>query len=100
MKSALITGIAGQDGSYMAELLLANGYEVHGVVLPVQLDNADQELWRIKNILSEITLYPASIESIPSIRNVIEVCQPDECYHLQQYLLFRMILLIQLQQLM
>ena len=50
---ALITGITGQDGSYLAELLLKKGYEVHGIVRRVALENPNQRLWRIKKIQSK-----------------------------------------------
>ena len=49
-KVALITGITGQDGSYLAELLLNKGYKVHGIVRRVALDNEDHRFWRIKKI--------------------------------------------------
>ena len=47
-KTALITGITGQDGSYLAELLLSKGYEVHGIVRRVALENKVHRLWRIR----------------------------------------------------
>ena len=50
-KVALITGISGQDGSYLAELLLSKGYEVHGIVRRVALEDETFRLWRIRNIL-------------------------------------------------
>ena len=50
-KIALITGITGQDGSYLAELLIKKGYEVHGIVRRVALENQNHRLWRIKKIL-------------------------------------------------
>ena len=53
-KVALITGITGQDGSYLAELLLSKGYNVHGVVRRVALDNEDHRLWRIKKIKKDL----------------------------------------------
>ena len=49
-KVALITGITGQDGSYLAELLLNKGYKVHGIVRRVALDNEDHRFWRIKKL--------------------------------------------------
>ena len=82
MKRALITGITGQDGSYLAELLLDKGYEVHGIVRRVSLEDPTHRLWRIKHILDRITLHAASLESYASIFNVIERVNPDECYHL------------------
>ena len=59
MKVALITGITGQDGSYLAELLLNKGYEIHGIVRRVALEDPMHRLWRIKHILERITLHPA-----------------------------------------
>ncbi len=82
MKKALITGITGQDGSYLSELLLEKGYEVHGIVRRVALEDPEHRLWRIKHILNKIKLHPASLESYPSIFNVVEKIKPDECYHL------------------
>ena len=52
-KKALITGITGQDGSYLAEFLLKKGYEVHGIVRRVALENQQHRLWRIKKILKK-----------------------------------------------
>jgi GDPmannose 4,6-dehydratase len=79
---ALITGISGQDGSYLAELLLSKGYEIHGIVRRVAIEDPDHRLWRIKHLLDKITLHSASLESYPSICDVVEKVQPDECYHL------------------
>lgn len=81
-KRALITGITGQDGSYLAELLLEKDYEVHGIVRRVALEDPEHRLWRIKHILDKITLHSASLESYASIFNVVEKVKPDECYHL------------------
>lgn len=81
-KKALITGITGQDGSYLAELLLEKDYEVHGIVRRVALEDPEHHLWRIKHILDKITLHPASLESYASIFKVVEKVKPDECYHL------------------
>jgi GDPmannose 4,6-dehydratase len=82
MKKALITGITGQDGSYLAELLLSKGYEVHGLVRRVAFEDITHRMWRIKNILDKIILHPASLESYASVFKVIEKVQPVECYHL------------------
>jgi len=79
---ALITGISGQDGSYLAELLLAKGYEVHGVVMRSELEDPDRSLWKLSGILDQITLHPASIEAFPSMFQIVQRVQPDECYHL------------------
>ncbi|MDD4899080.1 MAG: GDP-mannose 4,6-dehydratase [Candidatus Omnitrophica bacterium] len=81
-KKAFITGIDGQDGSYLAEFLLAKGYKVYGMVRRVALEDPEHHLWRLRHLLDKIKLYPASLESYPSIFNVIEKVKPDECYHL------------------
>jgi GDPmannose 4,6-dehydratase len=82
MKRALITGITGQDGSYLAEFLIEKGYEVHGMVRRVALEDPAHRLWRLKHVEDKLTLHAASLESYASIFNVIEKVQPDECYHL------------------
>lgn len=82
MKKALITGITGQDGSYLAEFLIEKGYEVHGIVRRVALEDPEHRLWRIRHILDKLTLHAASLESYASIFNVIDKVRPDECYHL------------------
>ncbi|HXT62475.1 MAG TPA: GDP-mannose 4,6-dehydratase [Pyrinomonadaceae bacterium] len=81
-KKALITGITGQDGSYLAELLLAKGYEVHGLVRRVALEDPQRRFNRIQHLLDKITVHPASLESYPSIFRVVSQHQFDECYHL------------------
>jgi GDPmannose 4,6-dehydratase len=82
MKKALITGITGQDGSYLAELLLAKGYEVHGVVRRVALEQPDQRLGRVSHLVGKIELHPGSLESYPSLFQILSRTQFDECYHL------------------
>jgi GDPmannose 4,6-dehydratase len=82
MPRALITGITGQDGSYLAELLLAKGYEVHGIVRRVALEDPAHRMWRIKHLLQDIQLHSGSLESFPSIYRTIVNVKPDECYHL------------------
>ncbi|MCB1053268.1 MAG: GDP-mannose 4,6-dehydratase [Acidobacteria bacterium] len=81
-KSALIFGITGQDGSYLAEYLLKKGYQVHGVVRSVAQENPDHRFWRIAHLLTKITLHDASLENYPSLIHVFQRVQPDECYHL------------------
>jgi GDPmannose 4,6-dehydratase len=81
-KCALITGITGQDGSYLSELLLSQGYEVHGIVRRVALEDPDHRLSRLKDIRERLKLHAASLESYASIHRVIHEVQPDECYHL------------------
>jgi GDPmannose 4,6-dehydratase len=82
MKRALITGITGQDGSYLADFLLNNGYEVHGIVRRVALEDPAHRLVRIRHILNQIHLHAASLDSYASLFNVIEKVRPNECYHL------------------
>jgi NAD(P)-dependent dehydrogenase (short-subunit alcohol dehydrogenase family) len=82
MKKALITGITGQDGSYLADLLLNRGYEVHGIVRRVAFEDPRNHLWRLRHVLDRIKLHPASLESFASIFRVMDAVQPDECYHL------------------
>ncbi len=81
-KRALITGITGQDGSYLSEILLERGYEVHGLVRRVAFEDPQHRLWRVRGIQARIHLHSASLESYPSIFNVIEKVKPHECYHL------------------
>jgi GDPmannose 4,6-dehydratase len=81
-KKALITGITGQDGSYLAEHLLALGYEVHGLVRRVALEDAGRRFTRISHILDRVTLHAASLESYPSLFHVVSQHDFDECYHL------------------
>lgn len=81
-KKALITGITGQDGSYLAEYLLDLGYEVHGIVRRVALEQPQQRLSRLKNVLGRITIHPANLDSYPSVFHVFTREKFDECYHL------------------
>ena len=81
-KIALISGISGQDGSYLAEFLLEKGYAVHGIVRRVALEDPEMRLGRIFHLLDSITLHSASLESYASLCRVVQQVQPDECYHL------------------
>ena len=81
-KVALITGITGQDGSYLAELLLDKGYEVHGIVRRVALEDERHRLWRLREILKDINLHAGSLESYASLFNIILKIKPVEVYHL------------------
>src|SRR5438105_5354557 len=81
-KKALITGITGQDGSYLAEHLLSLGYEVHGLVRRVAIEEPERRLARIVRITDKVHLHPASLESYPSIFRVMSQHDFDECYHL------------------
>ena len=81
-KTALITGITGQDGSYLAEHLLDLGYDVHGLVRRVALEDPEWRLSRISDLLDKVTLHAATMESYPSIFNVVSRYDFAECYHL------------------
>lgn len=81
-KRALITGITGQDGSYLAESLAAKGYEVHGIVRRVALEDPDHRLARLSAVRDRIALHAASMESYASIYQVVAKVVPEECYHL------------------
>lgn len=81
-KRALITGITGQDGSHLADLLLSKGYEVHGIVRRVALENPETRLDRILHVRDRLTLAAASLESFPSLFQVLSRTEFDEIYHL------------------
>ncbi len=81
-KKALITGITGQDGSYLSEFLLKKKYKVHGLVRRVALEDGNHRLWRLRHILDKINLHPASLESYASLVKLIQKLKPDEVYHL------------------
>lgn len=81
-KRVLITGITGQDGAYLSRLLLDKGYEVHGIVRRVALEDPEHRLWRLRPILRKVHLHSASLESYASIFDVVEKVKPQECYHL------------------
>ena len=78
MKRALITGITGQDGSYLAELLLEKGYEVHGMTRRASLPNTE----RIEHLLGKITLHDGDLSDSSSIIRIMNMVCPDEVYNL------------------
>ena len=82
MKKAFITGITGQDGSYLAELLLEKGYKVYGFVRRVALEDEQHRMSRILHILNKREVIAGSLESFPSIYKAISIVKPDEIYHL------------------
>jgi GDPmannose 4,6-dehydratase len=77
-KRALITGITGQDGSYLAELLLEKGYDVYGMIRRLSAPNS----WRIEHLLDQITLKPADLLDQLSLMRLIEETRPQEIYNL------------------
>ncbi len=82
MPTALITGVTGQDGSYLAELLLARGYEVHAIVRREAIEDADRRLANISHLTKSLQLHVASIDNHLSVYKIIASVVPDECYHL------------------
>ena len=81
-KKALITGITGQDGSYLAEFLLDKGYDVYGLVRRVAIEDPENRMKRIINIKEKINLIAASIDNFSSVYKAINQIKPDEIYHL------------------
>ena len=82
MKKALVTGATGQDGSYLCELLLNEGYEVHIMIRPVAVEIQEHRTWRINHILDNLHVHFGSLENYASIFDIIHQVKPDECYHL------------------
>jgi len=83
MKTALITGVSGQDGSYLAELLLSKGYTVHGVVRRASTVNTS----RIDHLLrpefdDRFLIHYGDLSDATSLRHLMDLCQPDEVYNL------------------
>lgn len=74
---ALVLGICGQDGSYLADILLSRGYEVHGFYRRSSVDN----LWRIQHVIDRVTLHRGDILDDTSLQEVICTVQPDELYN-------------------
>lgn len=81
-KKALITGIAGQDGSYLADLLLSKGYEVHGIVRRIAIEDSAHKLKNIAHLHDRVKLHVASLDNVLSLIKTIREVIPDECYHL------------------
>ena len=77
-KTALITGITGQDGSYLAEFLLEKGYEVHGIHRRSSISN----MGRIEHLLDKITLHDGDLTDSSSLVRIINLVKPDEIYNL------------------
>ena len=78
MKKALITGVLGQDGSFMAELLKLKGYEVHGVIK--SFDDKDRIMW-IKDLIPNIKLYDINLVNEKECTKLIEEIKPNEIYN-------------------
>jgi GDPmannose 4,6-dehydratase len=82
MKKALITGINGQDGSYLAEFLLARGYEVHGIVRREAIEDSAHRLRNITHSMDRLTLHIGSLDNHLSLYRIVQAVRPEECYHL------------------
>ena len=81
-KKALITGLTGQDGSYLAELLLDKGYEVHGIARRLAIEDPSHRLNRINHILDKVKLHSGTLENYSRFIELFEDLKPNECYHL------------------
>lgn len=81
MKKALITGISGQDGSFLAELLLSKGYQVHGVVRRETLEDPNRMV-NLHSLQKNVQLHVGTIDNHLSIYKIMTQIKPDECYHL------------------
>jgi len=81
-KKALITGIAGQDGSYLADLLISKGYEVHGIVRRIAIEDSVHKLKNIGHLHDRVKLHVASLDNVLSLIKTVREVMPDECYHL------------------
>ncbi|MGA8579763.1 MAG: GDP-mannose 4,6-dehydratase, partial [Bryobacteraceae bacterium] len=79
---ALITGITGQDGSYLSELLISKGYEVHGIVRRVALEDPEHRLARLAQVRDRLILHAGSLENFASLIQVVAKVAPHEVYHL------------------
>lgn len=76
-RRALITGITGQDGSYLSELLAADGTEIHGFVMP-----GDPQLGALKKLVPDVIVHDGDLSSFDSVQAAVELSKPDEVYHL------------------
>ena len=81
-RKALISGVTGQDGSYLAELLLEKDYEVHAMVRRVAIEDPEHRLGRVRHLRRDLHFHPCSLESYPSVFRVLQTTRPDEIYHL------------------
>ena len=81
MKKALITGIAGQDGSYLAEFLISKGYKVHGIQNPSKIVDGERP-WRLLGIIDAIALHKCDVTDSMQVDSIFKSVMPDETYHL------------------
>lgn len=90
-KKALIIGVTGQDGSYLAELLLKKKYKVHAILRKIPLNKKKNRFWRINEFKKKIIFHNASLNEYKKLSNLIKKIKPDEIYHLaaQSYINYR-----------
>ena len=90
-KKALIIGVTGQDGSYLAELLLKKKYKVHAILRKVSLKKNKNRFWRINEFKKKIIFHNASLNEYKKLSNLIKKIKPHEIYHLaaQSYINYR-----------
>jgi GDPmannose 4,6-dehydratase len=90
-KKALIIGVTGQDGSYLAELLLKKKYKVHAILRKVSLKKNKNRFWRINEFKKNIIFHNASLNEYKKLSNLIKKIKPHEIYHLaaQSYINYR-----------
>ena len=84
MYKALITGITGQDDSFLAELLVSKGYQVHVVVRRETLEDLNRMV-NLRNLRNDIHLHVGAIDNHLSIYKILSLVKPDECYHLASF---------------
>jgi len=82
MKKAIISGITGMDGSYLAEHLLSKDYKVYGLIRRVAIKDQDDRIGRIKHLKDRVSLLECDITSAPTVFKIINDIKPDEFYHL------------------
>jgi len=82
MPRVLITGISGQDGSYLAEFLLGKGYEVHGTLRPTLIETPTLRPKYLRRLEGRVTIHPAKLEEPDKLADLLAGLSCDECYHL------------------
>ena len=90
-KKALIIGVTGQDGSYLAELLLKKKYQIHAIIRKIPYKEKKNRFWRIQKIIKKIIFHNVSLNEYKKLSNLIKKTKPDEIYHLaaQSYINYR-----------
>ncbi|MDP1955354.1 MAG: GDP-mannose 4,6-dehydratase [Polaromonas sp.] len=81
MKTAIISGISGQDGSYLAELLIRKNYAVHGIIMPQAVEDPNR-LWRLSGFIEKLQLHYFDVTDFEKLASLFLNCLPSEIYHL------------------